>query len=155
MCVCVCLDDRQNVYVWHGMVWYSIPAYIVWVLVSLFEKCMAVGAYGGYSCSGSSKKMDGIHIYKMLVHLSLYRTMPSPRQRQTHKHRNILDGGSYERCTHIQIYTIMYTYSHHITQCETIQNLFGDFFVLFDEHLENVHSDRSQTLRTKIFSCSS
>lgn len=106
---------------WYGMAWCT-SVYSLSISLSI-RKMYGCEAYGGYDCSGSNRKMDGIHIYKMLVRLSLYRTMPSPRhnqrQRQWQKHRNILDGGSLHMniaYTHIILYvrTFVYTYSYHI-----------------------------------------
>lgn len=97
--VCVCMIDRMCMY---GMV-YQCCIYSLSISLSI-RKMYGCETYGGYNCSGSSRKMDGIHIlYRMFVRLSLYRTMPSPRQRQRQKHRNILDWWftSYERCIHI------------------------------------------------------
>lgn len=94
---------------WHGMVYQCV--YSLSFSLSI-RKMYGCEAYGGYNCSGSSRKMDGIHIYKMLVRLSLYRTMPSPRQRQRQRqrHRNICIRWwftSYERCIHIHAHTFV------------------------------------------------
>lgn len=113
--VCVCMTDRMCMccMAWHGMAWYT-NVYRVWVLVFLFEKCMAVKRTAATTAVAAAERWMAFTYTKCsfacACAVQCHRlASPRRRQRQKQKYRNmfIYIGWwftSYERCIHIHIH---------------------------------------------------